>query len=280
MSKRIILFFIIIFVLSSCSRIEFATNWADTFVASLADHYFDTSSFQSRFIKRSLQDDIKKIRVQIYPRIAIALDKVLTEFESNKEFNLEMINTHEQELHSIFNDSLKILEPSTVEFVSLLSPKQLEYYKKEFKDKTDDLKDDIKTKELVHERQFEKMKKQFENWIGSLTSDQKKDINDFCNNTPFPFKEQINNREKVSNLFVENFSNVEKRKRIISDLMLNYESFRDPDYSKIILEYQKNYFEFIVKIINKLTIEQKKRITIILTDRIFQLKASAVIRQK
>lgn len=262
---------IIIFFISACSRLELATNWADTYITHQIDDYFDINSIQSSFLKKSLKEDIQKIRVRIFPQVASEMQKILKEVDEQTKFNQEIVSVHEVEFKKIFYDGLKIFEASAVEFSSQLDADQLSKFKKEFGEKTKDLQKEVDRPYKAKEKRFDKIKKQIESWIGNLNNDQKRDVEKFCQLNLFPLREQILNRDKLSREFIESFPDMNKRKEYVHELFLNYESLREPIYTKAVLNDQKNFFELLATILNKLTPEQRKHLNEILRDRIKQL---------
>lgn len=272
--KKLCCLFILFFIFA-CTRIELATNWADTYITRQIDHYFDINSIQSHFIKNSLKVDIQNIRTKIYPRIADEFSKIQKEVDDNEKFNLEMINAHEVELRNIFYSALGIFENSAVSFSAQLTPDQLAAFNKEFQKQTTELRKDVKDETEAKDKRFDKVKKQLEGWIGSLSRDQKKDLKAFCEQNVFPLKEQILNREKLAAGFNENFSDLEKRKKYVSDLFLNYESLRESNYARVVIEDQNKLFTFIAQFLNRLTPDQRKNLHDNLLDRIEQLRNSA-----
>ena len=262
-------------VLSACSRIDLATSWADTYIANQLDKYFDINNIQSQFIKKNLKDDIQAIKKTIFPRAADELEKVQKEMNEVKVYNREMFVSHEKAMKDIFYSGLKIFEPSAVGFVSQLNEAQLNAFKKEFKSKTDDIQQLVSDPNKSRDKRYDKTKKYIEGWIGSLTNDQKKDLRNFCQLHLFPYREQILNREKLAREFLEMFPDMEKRKKYVSDLFLNYESLRDTVYAQLALEDKDKFIDLLVKIANNMTSDQRKHLQNTLKDRIGQLRDSA-----
>ena len=100
---------------------------------------------------------------------------------------------------------------------------------------------------------------------------QRQDIQNFCDLYPFPLKEQILNRNKLSLEFIKSYPDKVKRKNFIHQLFSNYESIRESSYAKAINENEQKYYELLVVILNSLNFEQRKYLTKILKDRIEQV---------
>jgi len=268
------------FFTGSCSRIDVATNFADTYIANQLDKYFDINSIQSQFVKKTLKNDIVAIRRIIFPKAADELEKVLKETDEIKTWNKDLIIAHEKAMKDIFYSSIKILEHSAVEFASQLSPGQLKAFQKEFRKKTEDIQDLVNDPRESRDKRYDKTRKFIEAWIGSLTAAQKKDLQNFCQLHLFPYREQIVNREKLVKGFVDVFPEMEKRKQYVSELFLNYENLRDPQYTSVVLEDQDKLFDLLVKLANSMNEDQRNHLRSTLKDRIKQLRESATGSKK
>jgi len=268
------------FFIVSCSRIDVATNFADTYIANQLDKYFDINSIQSQFVKKTLKKDIVSIRRIIFPKAADELEKVLKETDEVKNWNKDLIIAHEKSMKEIFYSSIRILEQSAVEFASQLTPEQLKAFQKEFKKKTEDIQDLVDDPRESREKRYDKTRKFIEAWVGSLTNAQKKDLQNFCQLHLFPYREQITNREKLVKGFADSFPDVAKRKQYVSELFLNYENLRDPEYARLVLEDQDKLFDFLVKLYNSLNEDQRNHLRSTLADRIKQLRESATGSKK
>lgn len=271
---RKLYYVLIIFFFTACSRNELATIWADSYITNQIDRYFDINSLQSQFIKKSLKDDIEKIRIKIFPRIAQEMQKILNEVKGKTVFTEQIINDHEEVFKNIFYDGLKIFENSAVEFSAKLTHEQLESFENEFQSKTEILRKEARDRLEAREKRFTKIREQLENWIGLLTDKQRKDLKEFCDENLFPMEEQILNREKLSREFVKSFPDKNKRKKFVSKLFLSYELLRDPTYTKAVLNDQKKLYAFIAKVLNETTEGQKRRLGEVLQDRIDKLNGA------
>lgn len=277
--KTLIQFFILILlsitIHQSCSRIDVATSFADSYITNQLDKYFDINSIQSQFARQNLKKDITSIKRIIFPRAADELEKVLKETDEIRTWNRELIVAHEKSMKDIFYSSLHILEHSAVGFAEKLSEDQLKSFNKEFKSKTEDIQELVDRPSKARDKRYDMIRKYIEGWIGNLTNEQKTDLRNFCQLNLFPYREQIKNREKLARGFNDVFADKDKRMKYVSELFLNYESLRDPDYTKVVLEDQDKFIDLLVKLANKMTDDQINHLRSTLKDRIHQLRDSA-----
>ncbi|MDD4976863.1 MAG: DUF6279 family lipoprotein, partial [Bacteriovorax sp.] len=165
-----------LFLFFACARFEFAANWVDTYITRQLDHYFDTRSLQSQLLKESLKKDIENVRKLIYPQISSELTLIERDIAKVKIFNGEKIASYDLRLRKIFDQALVIFEPSAQRFVDQLTFSQLESNRLEFDRKTKSLEEEAQPPFEAKTRRFNKIINQFEDWLGELNSEQKKDI--------------------------------------------------------------------------------------------------------
>ncbi len=116
---------------TACSRLDIAYNWADTFIVAKVDDYFDVSSSQKKELKKSVQQDLAKMKEDVVPvwiENARELEKdvaqgTLNETKVSAFFSVVM--TDVEHVTSHFSDT-------AVNFISTTDPSQIEYFKKSF----------------------------------------------------------------------------------------------------------------------------------------------------
>lgn len=276
MKKLYIVFNLSLLLLpTSCSRIELAANWADTYIVNHIDKYFEVNSMQSQFIKKAVKDDVDEIRKKVFPSVADELESFQKKIESNTVFTFQDIDHSQLELKKIFYDTVAIFEPNAQVFLKKLTTQQLEIFKSTFDKKTKELESDLENPADAKKKRFHKIKDQFQSWVGTLNNDQLFIIQQFTADNLPPLKEQLRNREKLSKEFLDSFKNAQSQSKFVSQLFTNYESMRDPDYAKASSIYQKKLLELVVVILNQLTPEQKKHLIDTIKDRAEQIRETA-----
>lgn len=260
--------------LISCSRLDLASMWADTYISEQIDQYFDVSSMQSQFVKSAVNEDIDKIRVQIFPLIAQSLTKIENLIKNNTPMTADIVSSMHTELKNIFYAGLKIFELDAQKFVKKIESKQLDRFRVEFNKKMQELQSDLETSKEAKAKRESKIKSQLKSWLGTISEDQQIDIKKFVDENPFPIKEQIKNREKLSSEFLESFPISKKTNKFITQMFTDYESMRDPGYARALKLVERKYFELIATVLNKMSVSQRQYVITILSERINQLKKS------
>lgn len=253
--------------------------WADNYIFAQIDQYFDVSSMQSQFVKNAVKEDINKIEEKIFPRLVQELDEIKTILEGKTFVTTEMVFSYHTKFKKIFFSALNVFEPNAQKFVKKLNDSQLELFKVEFTKKLKELQKDLANPADTKNKRFVKVKGEFEIWLGFLTDTQKQDIQNFIDGNPFPTREQIQNREKLSAEFLESIKLADEGKKFIKKLFTDYESLREPRYAISLQAYQKKYFELIATVLNKLTLSQKNHVIEILTERADHLRTTPPLKK-
>lgn len=271
MQKILLLISVSFTCLTACSRLDIAFNWADTFIASKVDDYFDISSKQSAALKKSLHQDIEKIKTGVLPKWidnAKELEQdiskgTLSEAKITSVFSLVMKNVEQFTAH--FADT-------AVNFISTANPKQLAYFTKALHEKNnEDLEKFHNTKKYQKDYK-EKYHKYFEMFLGSLTDSQKALIEKHISESPFPLELKVKNKELVFQKFIKESGSSESMKKFVRDFYAHPEVYTDPQYQQAFTEYQKNLQRLVVGILMNLTAQQKKELLENLQEKVTQLE--------
>lgn len=256
--------------LTACSRLDFAFNWADTYIASEVDDYFDISSQQSKSLKKSLKYDFEKMKVAVLP------DWITNAQQIQKDLTNGTLNKNE--INKIFTSVLSNIERLTslfsktaVEFISTTSSNQLEYFTKTFQEKTEEdrqkLQDEGKT-----EKRLKKYYKYFEMFLGSLTVDQKKLIERHIQTAPFPSELKIRNKEWVFQQFMKKRFSLSDLKNFVKDYLNQPEKFQLPEYQQALQKYYQNLQVLLIEVSETLTPKQKESLRQNLEEKVVQLE--------
>ena len=265
MKKIITLIFIVLFVSVSCSRLDLAVNLANSYIAKKTDDFFDLTWDQKSWLKEVLASDISKIKKTIFPILASEMLKVADQLSQQKKFDSKAVMINFNRLEEIYYDGLKILAPTAVALVDKLNPAQIEYFQKETDKKFLEMRDDSNNKT------YKKMKKNFDSWMGGITSGQTEELREFIAKHPTPVKEIIFNRQTLTHEFVKIYPDKAARKLFIEGIFTDYSSKVSANYKKVIDEKNKNIAEFFTHIINTMADKQKQTLINTIRDRANQI---------
>lgn len=263
--KKLAVLFLILCMTLSCSRLDMAVSLANSYVTNKADDFFDLTSEQRKWLKQALGHDIMMVKKTIFPQLAAEMFKVADTLNSQKTFDYNTVILSYNRLEGLFNDGLRIFSLTAVGFVDRLMPVQIEHFQKQADKKFSDMKEDAQKKS------YNKIKKQFDSWMGGMNSKQKKELKTFVEKNPAPIKESVYNRQNLVHEFVRAYPDKVARKSFVEGIFTKYESMMDPGYKKLVNEKNKRVAIFFTNILNKMSEDQKQTLIETIRDRANQL---------
>ena len=265
MKRIVILSLTILFLATSCSRLDLAVNLANTYLANKTDDFFDLTHEQSKWLKRSLNHDIEIIKKSIFPQLASEMFKVAEIISTHRFLETMTVFDTYKRFEGLFYASLKVFAPTAMALSEKLGPVQINYFQKEANRKFNEMKKDPERKS------YKRIKRHFDSWIGSMTSGQKKDLKSFINKNPSPVGDVINHRQNLIHEFVSYSSDKIERKKFVERVFTNYESMVEPQYKAIINGKHKRVAAFVTNILNGLTENQRETLVETIRERANQI---------
>lgn len=259
------LIFVLLFT-SSCSRLDLVVYFADNYVVGKVDDYFDLTSEQKKWLKTALKTDIEKVKKIIFPQLAQEFLRVADVLKSDRVLESEDVYLSYQRVRNLFYQGARIFAPHAVNFTESLSKEQIDFFQKELREKFVKMH-----QEATIKNQYKRMKKNFDSWIGSLSSGQKNQIENFVKTEPPIIHEKIYNRQLMAHNFVKSFPNKEERGRYVYNLFTQYDSMRMPHYGAVADAYDKKVVAFVTNFINEIRPDQREDLVANLRDKANQL---------
>jgi len=245
--------------LLGCSRLDIAVNWADTYIVSQADDYFDLNSAQSKELKNEVQQDIRKVRKELFPKWARSLR------ELEKETHTPLT---EEGFHKYFQESLeegRTLQPyfaeTAAKFITQARPEQLEHFEKAIRKKNVEDEKKVQNGQQARDESRKKYLRWTEMWINSLTKDQEQLLNRHLAEHPFPLEKQIQNKNHALEKFTAARLSPETLRSFVRDYVQDRGQYNDPDYQLAIKNYQSDLEKFVYQLALSLNDKQKKALS-------------------
>lgn len=260
-----------IFILTSCSRLDFAFNWADTFIASKVDDYFNISFQQSRDLKKSLNNDFGKIKNQILPKLISSAKNISHDIMQNhltkESVDAAFTSTMDflQEVPSYFSDTSAV-------FLKSLNERQFNYFSKAFRKKLNEDSEKLKNKQEYEKELCEKYYKYFEMFLGDLTADQKSLIQKHISMTSTMAGLKIKNKHWLFEKFMKEKKASGNLTNYVFNLSANSNEFNLPEYQSATSAYYNSLQKLIVDILMSASADQTKKLKVNLDDKINQLE--------
>ncbi|MBC7711913.1 MAG: hypothetical protein H7177_01140 [Rhizobacter sp.] len=266
MKKMMLPFLFLIIFLNSCSRLDVAVQFASTYVANKADDYFDTNKEQAKWLKDNFNKDFVKVQKIIFPQMAAELMKAADVVSSKRTIDTMMLQASYDRVKNLFYDVLRTFSAKAVLFADQLTSKQIVYFQKTFDKKMNDLKEDESSKDS-----YKKMKKQFDTWMGTMTTVQKNELEKFTKANPPLTAEKIYTRQLLAHEFVTAYPDKISRKRFVEKITTHFDDAYENRFSKTAKERNNKVVALVASILNKMTDDQRETLVETLRDRANQL---------
>ncbi|UOF01556.1 DUF6279 family lipoprotein [Bdellovibrio reynosensis] len=272
MIKYVLVLLLGFLVLPSCSRLDLAFNWADTFIVSKVDDYFNLTYTQSKELKKSLNKDFKKVSATVIPQIIDDAKKLEQQLQKNTvdEAIIEKLFSMGQ---NVFEDFYAQFSVTAVEFIASTNKNQLEHFKKAFYEKQNEEKEKLADFKEYQEEQKEKYHKYFKMFLGPLNTEQKALIDNHLRNFPYPKALKLKNKEAVFNAFIQAVhQSPEKAQQFIVQFTQKPQSFNLPEYQEALKNYNRGLKKLIISMASTLNADQKKELRHNLLEKVSQLQ--------
>lgn len=257
--KKFLLLIICAFGIINCSRLDLAVNWADTYIASQVDKYFDLTSQQNKDLKKSLKEDLGRIRKEKFPEWA----NTLRDFEreiGNDSLTPEKYATYYRKTLEAAKTVQPYFTDTAVEMIGTASSGQLNHFEEAVREKNIEDKEKIQDREKARDKSRKNYLRWITMWVDSLTKDQNQLLNTHLNEHPFPRDLQIKNRAFAMTKFREAQKTPESLKTFVRDYYNNKRQYDSPEYQQALAGFQTELEKFSYKFLQSLNNKQKQRL--------------------
>lgn len=252
--------------LNSCSRLDLAVQFANTYVAHKADDYFDLTRVQKKWLKASFENDFMRVQKTIFPQVASEMIKASDIIQTNRPVDAATVMISYERIKNLFYDGMRMFTSSALAFAEKLHPNQIAHFQKEFDIKMSDIKEDESPESF-----YKKMKKHFDSWMGGLSSSQKNELNSFSKSNPPLTAEKIFNRQLLAHEFVNAYPDQVRRNRFITKITTQFDQAYESKFSKTTKDRNNKIMALVASILNKMTDNQRQTLVETLRDRANQL---------
>lgn len=243
--------------LTSCSRLDVALSWADTYIAAKVDDYFNLSSRQNKELKQALRTNIRQIRKSKFPEWAQTLRQIAREIHDHP-LNEAVVDKYFRQILLVTDSLQPAFTETAVHFIGEARPEQLEHFERTVHQKNIEDEKKIQNSQKARDENRKKYLRGIELWIDSLSKEQDQLLNRHLNENPFPARALIKNRNQV----LEKFSASKKSPEALKDFVRSYytdkNQYADPEYREALRNYQTNLEKFTYQLLKSLNEKQKK----------------------
>ncbi len=249
--------------LANCSTLSLTYQYADWLVYWKVDHYFDVNTEQQAFLNNQIGAFKKWHKTEEIPRYISFLTYIKTQWHDGFS---------QQELDSIFimyqslwkSLSLRLAAASTP-FLTTLNADQLTSLQQTIRDDNQELLDQRMENGLDPiEQKVEKVSDRLEDWLGSLTLEQKLQIDQHIRNLPDTFQVWFDNRIRRQKFFISLLKQQANEKRLqqeIGQLLSTPEQGASDAYIATMQQQKSGIFSTIMAIDQIISPQQREHAT-------------------
>lgn len=213
----------------SCSRMDWAFRWADTYVMWEADSFFDLTAEQKKEFKPQVQQALGDVKRSVLPLTAGLMDEIGGDLAGDVD---------EAKMRAWFDkgrltmrQGLKSFEPVSVAFARRATPAQDEHFASKFRERIEEKREQVATPAKALKADLKRMKGWFDFFGVTMTPEQKSGLEDFLKRNPTPYEAQFKMRERLLGEFLR--TRGEERVAWIQRFYAAPEVFRSAEEKKI-----------------------------------------------
>jgi hypothetical protein len=256
-------------ILSSCSRLQMAYKLADDYILHQANSFFDLSDDQYKTYKSRVEKDIDRIKTTELPKASAYLKTIKSEVKTG--LTSQKIDLLYEDGQKLFSRVIHEFETTAYDFSREMNTEQIENFKDEYNERLNDLKEDVDSPKERFKHQRKRVTKWMKEWVGSVSRDQEKAIEQFIDSNPYPYELQIKHRQLMRDKFLEARKDPIRLKEFLAKIDLE----KDTSYAGAMKIYTPGLKKFLLNLYTSLSEKQKNYLIGRLDTRIGQLEEIA-----
>lgn len=254
-----ILFALVLFICTACSKIEIAKRWGDTFLWWQVNDLVEYSSAVKADARKQTDQMYAIIQAKGFPAWAEQMEAFKAKVET-KSLKQEDVTASMQELRKQFGQLGKALQTNVLALIDLMGEKEFQNLIRNYRKKIDKEQaeaDDVKSQqEKVEERYVSAI----EFFLGSLSEPQEKIVKDFMMKEPYPYQLQLKNKRRYLEMIEATKGDKEKMKALAKDFSVINSSLEAAEFQSARAAYIEKMDELTFKVLEQMTEKQRKHL--------------------
>ncbi|WP_374027428.1 DUF6279 family lipoprotein [Bdellovibrio bacteriovorus] len=237
---------IILLLCTGCGQLDMMVRWADITATSRADRYFDLTSEQKSELKENIQNDITKMRKEMFPEVAKTFRSLEPEIKK-EQINKDLVAKNFLEIQSYFKKGTNYFKDSALKTAGTLTKAQFEHFARKVREDITETQEDNETPEEALKTAYKRYRRSFEFWIGGISVKQQDEIEKFLKAHPYPWELQNKSREHTLKLFLAASHNPTALQKFVADYFVDYESSRLPEFTEALNKHKAAFQAFLTE---------------------------------
>ena len=255
--------FALIFTLNACTATRLGYNNAALVLNYYLDDFVDLSSAQKAWLSprwTKLVEWHRENELPVYKKLLLQSKDQL-----NGQITAAEVNAVSGEVKASFIRAVDFLMPDITEFVSQLSPAQIDYLERKLaKDNTKRAKEITRTVDERKKRKLEKYIENFEDNFGKASVEQRAKITEVVSSWPLLDEARYQHSQRGQAATLKLLREHSKDQAVISATLkariTKPETNRTPTYQTLVAEEEKQNIELNVWLVNSASPKQKAKL--------------------
>jgi hypothetical protein len=255
---------LVFFVMTSCSQISFLYDYADWYIMYKIDDYFDLNDIQEDQLEEKVELLHTWHRDEEIPKVVAFLKQAKSALGNGfTEQNMPWIESEYQKLRHRIDDKITT---DVATFLTSLSKDQIKYFERRLNESNQGYEKLLRQNEDEWQKaELEKAIDRIEDWFGSLSDEQEKEIvASFHANVHFDkndlvisYSRRKEMQKRIVDLLYQKKSTQEIR-LYISAWFMDTSIFNTNQYNQVIKKRRQSWMKFWLDLNRQLTIKQKR----------------------
>ena len=232
-------------------------------LAWMVDDYVDVHGPQKEWVRDRIDRMMEWHRTHELPEYRRFLERVLA--ETNEPFTVAEVSGAYVELRGHYRRAVERALPDIAEFMMQMDPEQAAQMEKKLaKDNRQLAKEATKgSAEERHERRVKRFLEHVDNWLGSVTPAQRELVESHYRGLPDLNEERLADRkvrQAQTLALIRSRGGREQTVAGLRRLLLETDSWRNPDYVRKLDQRDKRFFEMFAALSGTFTPEQRRHL--------------------
>lgn len=239
----------------SCSKLNVAVYWADTFAISELDDYFQISSAQKAETQKIIQMHLQEIRKNDFPKIADLFEEAANSVEKSNLERKEILSLRTRLVDLMISMSRRF-EPTFQQLMKWEKENNFQRFDQALKQKQEERWQKISNEEKRLKEARRRVERLISRSVGYLTETQENRLMEVLRTNPLQLEWE--NRNIVFQKFVE--ARPTKMEAFVKSFFQDWESLQSPEYLKARDQYRKNWDDYLVFLMSNLEPKQRENV--------------------
>lgn len=248
--------FVLVFLSLSCSRIEIAKRWGDTFLWWQVNDLVEYSRDSKTAARKQTDQMYAIIQAKGFPVWADLLDRFKTKIEA-KTLKQEDLTNSMEAFRRQFEILGKELQPNILALIDLMGEKEFQNLVRNYRQRIEKEKSEAEDRASQQEKIEDRYVSAVEFFLGRLQDSQEILIRNFMKREFYPYPLQIKNKQRYLEMIEATKGDREKMKALARDFALINSSLEAAEFQTARKAYIQSMDQLTFEVLEKMNEKQR-----------------------